>query len=157
MSTPSIDPADEAMLEYLGRLAEGIDPAPPLSYELGRAAWAMRRVDVELAQLISDSAFETAGVRGEEQARLLSFEAGEILMEVQISPAGDRGQVLGQIVPPPGTSAGVVRLEVRDGTSLSAPLDEVGGFRFEGVPLGLVRFYVELPDVAAVTTTWVSL
>lgn len=157
MTTPSMDPADEAILARLGRVAEAVDPAPPLVYEMGHAAFAMRRVDAELAQLISDSAFETAGVRGEAQARLLSFEAGELVLEVQVTPTGDQAQVLGQVVPPPGASAGVVRLEVREGTSLSSPLDEVGGFRFDGAPLGLVRFHVELPDVAAVTTTWVSL
>lgn len=156
-SVPSASPEDEAMLVRLGRIAEAVDPPPPLVYELGHAAFALRRLDAELAQLVADSAFETAGVRGGGDARLLSFEGGDLALEVQVTPSGEHGEVLGQVVPPPRSTGGVVRLEMREGVSLSAQLDEVGGFRFDDVPLGLVRFHVELPDVAAVTTTWVSL
>jgi hypothetical protein len=156
MSTPSVDPADEAMLLRLGRVAESVDPAPAIVYEVGRAAFAMRRLDAELAELVGDSALETAGVRGDGQARLLTFQAGELLIELQVTPSGDHCGVLGQVVPPP-SSGGFVRLEVQAGVALSAGLDDAGGFRFDDVPLGLVRFQVELPAAAAVTTTWVSL
>lgn len=159
MSSPSVNPDDEVMLARLGRIAETIDPPPPIVYEMGHAAFAMRHLDAELAQLVADSAFDTAGVRGTGEARLLSFEAGEVALEVQVtSGAEDRGEILGQVVPPPSSGGGgLVRLEVRDGVALSAALDEVGGFRFDDVPLTLVRFHVQLPGVPAVTTTWVSL
>lgn len=156
MSTPSVNPADEAVLVRLGRAAIAIDPPPPLSYQFGYAALSVRRLDSELAELVADSTLEIAGVRGGGEARLLSFEAGELSVEVQLTPSGDRVAVLGQVVPPPADSGGVVRLESRDRTAVTAELAQVGGFRFDSVPEGLVRFHVELPGASSVTTTWVS-
>lgn len=155
MTTPSVDPADDAMLARLRRVAQAVDPAPPLVYEMGHAAFALRRLDAELAQLVADSSFEAAGVRGTGESRLLSFEAGELAVEVQVTPAGHRRGVIGQVVPPPAN--GIVRLESHGGDTVTAELDGVGGFRFDDVGGGRVRFSIELPDAPPVVTTWVSL
>lgn len=164
MNQPEAEPhiavgaEDEALLSKLGELARQADPVPDLVYELGHAAFALRRLDAELAELVADTALDPlAGVRSSDVAtRLLTFEAGELVVEVEVSGAGADRVVLGQVVPaPPGR--GTVRLEHRDGSSAGASLDGLGGFRFDAVPAGLVRLHVEAHGVAPVTTSWVRL
>ena len=89
MSQP-VPPADQELLLRLGVLARAADPAPAEVLELGRAALSMRRLDAELAELVADSDAALAGVRGAgSTVRLLTFEAGELVVEAQVSgPAG---------------------------------------------------------------------
>ncbi len=64
---PDIDQANQALFARLARIADEIDPVPELSYELGRVAFELRRLDSELAELVRDSAADRellAGVRG---------------------------------------------------------------------------------------------
>jgi len=161
MNSPNsipISPADQSLLEDLGQIAAELDPAPPLVTELGRTAFLMRRVDAELAQLVADSLLETAGVRSAHSGtRLLSFEAGDLCVEVQVSPVGDQLLVLGQVAPSPSKGEGVVRLEGTGGALDRAELDDLGSFRFDAVRPGLARLHVTLPDAQPVTTSWVTL
>ncbi len=159
MSERTLGLADQALLRRLGEIARTADGAPDHVYEAGRAALGLRRLDAELAELIADSNVELAGVRSTmTDARLLSFEAEGLGVEVQVSPFGAALVLLGQIVPPPGLTGGHARLEARDGTTISVQLDADGGFRFAGVTADLVRIHVELNGAsAAVTTTWVWL
>lgn len=158
MSEQTVGAADQALLLRLGEIARTADGAPDYVYELGRAAFTLRRLDTELADLVADSNLDLAGVRSTmTEARLLSFEAGSLGVEVQVSLFGGAVVLLGQVVPPPGLTGGTVRLELRDGATTSVDLDAEGGFRFAGVTADLVRFHVEVPGANAVTTTWVWL
>lgn len=151
--------ADQALLIRLGEVAGAVDPVPDHVLELGRAALALRDLDSELAELVADSAVELAGVRsGSTETRLLSFEAGDLAVDVQVSTAGGgRMSILGQVVPVPAPAGGVIRLESQSGAMATSDLDSLGDFRFGIVPDGLIRLRVELPGATAVTTTWIDL
>jgi hypothetical protein len=151
-----VDPADEALLVRLGGIAATVDPPPPLLAELGRASYEMRRMDVELAQLVDDSALELAGVRATtSDARLLTFEGAEVAIELQISLVAGQLSLIGQVVPVPDDEGGIVYLQTPDGRVTSAVLDDVGGFRLDAVPARLLRLHIQLPHGTTVTTTWI--
>ena len=47
---------DEDLLERLRAICEEVDPTPDLVIEMARAAFSLRRLDAELAELVLDSA-----------------------------------------------------------------------------------------------------
>jgi len=150
---------DAALLQRFGAVARAADPAPELTVELARAAFELRRLDAELAELVADSvddARRPAGVRGGGDARLLSFEAGSTCLEVEVHVDAPRRTLLGQVVPSPDFLGGVVRLEIGGGAVRTCELDPIGGFRFDDVPTGLARLHVERPGTGDVTTSWVN-
>ena len=87
--TGDLHPDDTALLLRLGAIAAEVDPVPDLVLEAGRAAFLLRRLDAELAELVADSATDRAGVRGGDD-RLLSFEAGETSLELQVTARSGR-------------------------------------------------------------------
>jgi hypothetical protein len=127
---------DEA---FLGELrAEGpFDPVPDEMMAAARAAFVWRTLDAELAALTYDSSAddrELAGVRGAATARLLTFEAPEMTVEVEATAAGTGRRLIGQLVPP---QRGEV--EVRHpGGSTTVQADELGRFWADGVAPGPV-------------------
>lgn len=147
--------SDEELMARLGGIAKTIDPVPSHVSELARAAFTLRRLDEELAELIEDSDVALAGVRSAvSDVRLLSFQAREVVVEVQLSGGGPvllLGQVAG-----PGRSVGLVRLESSALAVAVVDLDELGAFRFEGVLPGTMRLVVELADGLSVATPWFS-
>src|ERR1700728_1504739 len=108
---------DEAgLLARLGAVALAADGPPDLVYELGRAAFAWRRVEAELAELVADSALEASMVRSSASStRVLSFEVGEVTVEVQVSIRRGRRSLLGQVAGRPAASGGVVWAETDTG------------------------------------------
>lgn len=148
---------DALLLQRLGVVAAVYDPIPAIVTELGRAAFGLRRLDDELAELVSDSDLGLVGVRsGGSDVRLLTFEVGELVVEAQISGSGDRHTILGQLVLV-SVPEGTVRLETASHTSSDAPLDVLGGFRFDDVRSGPVRLSTVLPGARPVSTSWFSL
>ena len=151
---------DDRLLAELGVVARQRDPVPSHVAESGRALFGLLRVDAELAELVHDSDLLMAGVRSSSSdVRLLTFEAGQLVVEAQVSRAGGRRALLGQIVVASAPTAGV-RLDradhplVGDSATDAAPLDDAGHFRFDDVPAGTVRLAVELPGGRTVTTAW---
>lgn len=151
---------DTQLLRRLGGIAQAADPVPPLTRELGRAAFTLRRLDselAELAELVDDSAVSLAGVRSAgSDARLLTFHADELVVEAQVTGAGDRLVLLGQVMQVE-TPKATVRLEAADLSRADVELDDLGAFRFDGIPAGTVRLVVELPGGRSVATPWFSL
>ena len=150
--TGGLSPDDTALLLRLGAIAAEIDPVPDLVLEAGRAAFLVRRLDAELAELVADSATDRAGVRGGDD-RLLSFEAGEVSLELQVSARAGVLHVLGQVVGVPVDGA-VLLLETADGQQ-QVPLDPTGTFRAD-LPPGRFRLHLTAPGRAPVTTAWVT-
>jgi hypothetical protein len=143
----------------LGRLRSlGLDPEP--DRERGTAAdlakGAMRSVDDEAAHLIYDSELDSelvASVRaGSRNLRQLTFEAGDLVLELEVSSAG---HLMGQVVPP---QSAVVELRHRDGTA-SVETDDLGCFQVTSMPEGPVSFRWRTtgPAVQAVATSWITL
>ncbi len=151
--TQPVSPADQQLLTHLGALARTVDPPPALLTDLGRAALSLRRLDAELAELVADSDVALSGVRGATStARLLTFEAGELVVEAQVSGPGGAHDVLGQVVPEParGGASGS-----RQPAGTARPPSTRWAASASTVPSGLVRVTVELPARRPVTTAWV--
>lgn len=143
------DPWDDDLplltdLETALRTAKAV---PERFLEIGKAAFAWRNVDAELAAIASDSAMAPAGTRARGGHRALSFTVGDLTVEVELTPDG----LLGQLAPPqPGT----VELAGPDGTSVGAEIDDVGWFALRPGPEGLFRLRIRTADGRTVHTEW---
>lgn len=154
-ATPDTDPADAALLAHLNRVVEQVDPVPELSYDLARASFILRDIDSELAALTHDSALELNDLvraTGVSDARLLSFEAGELTVELQVRVTGAARTLLGEVH---GGAVDHIAVHASGGAVVETVPDEVGRFRVEGLPAGPFRIRLETADGRAVTTSWV--
>ncbi len=145
--TAGDDAEDNALLTELRALAALQDPVPLEAVAAARSAIAWRTMDVELAELTTDAA--PAGIRGATAPTVLSFDASDVSIEIEIldSPGGRR--FLGQLVPP---GPGIVQVRHRDGTAAVAA-DEVGRFSIDNVARGPVSLRCEV-DGRIVETDW---
>jgi hypothetical protein len=146
---------NDELLADLGRIARLADPPPPLTYELGYAAFALRTFDHELAVLVDDSALHEdalAGVRGESAVRMLFYQGADVGVELHVTRREGHSSALGQVI---GYQFSMVRLELPDAELLIA-VDDLGRFDVE-LPRGLFRLHLEDPDRPTVTTGWTNL
>jgi len=146
---------DERLLAELGKAVRAAAEVPARFVEAGKAAFAWRTVDAELAELSHDSAAlvgpALAGTRAEHATlRALTFVASELTVEVEVTADA----LLGQVVPP---AAGEVEVHGRSGPAGSVPIDEVGWFVVRPVPARMVRLHVRTADGRSVLTQWVTL
>jgi hypothetical protein len=147
--------SNDALLGLLGRLADEVDPVPEEVARSASAAFALRNLDAELAELVDDSAAQAgalAGVRGDADARLLYFRAGDVGFELQVTPRGTVRAVLGQIL---GGWAAHAQVQSPD-REQTVPIDELGRFGFE-VPRGPCRLNLVRPGRAPLSTDWLLL
>lgn len=149
---------DERVLGELRRLAGELDPVPDEVTDYAKAALGWRRVDAELAELLSDSALEPeslAATRGLAQARSIVFRASALELDVDLRQAEDGIVILGQLAPP-----GPAAIEVqRDDGSVAAAgeADELGRFRLELATGGRIRLLVRRePPAPPVETSWLD-
>ncbi len=151
--TPWPEMDDDGLLAALGEAVAEADADPDAVTErrraAARAAFAWRSVDVELADLLHDSALEPGGVRSATDAldavRTLSYGAGDLTLELEV----DGDDVTGQVV---GPGAATVTLRRADGTETTADVDPSGFFTIAGVAPGPARFVA-----GPLTTPWVTL
>ncbi|SRR6266511_3849598 len=153
---------DEALLEELRAVAARVDPTPEFVLSAAKAAFTWRTIDdelAELAELTYDSALEEEGagaVRGGKGPRMLTFEAPEVTIELEVTSSGAQRSLMGQVVPP---AAG--RVEVRHAGGIAeAEVDELGRFKIEGVERGPASIRLHrpsAPDAALVATDWLAI
>lgn len=151
-----MDTDDDTLLADLGRVLRTGDPVPSDVTLAGRSAIIWRRMDADLAELLEDSATEgaLAGTRGDATGwRALTFESPTgIAIEVEVVLEGAGRTMLGQLIP-----AAPGRVALRHGrTQTISTADEMGRFRFDGVPSGPVSLRVEHVD-GPVETGWVTI
>ena len=140
---------DELLAELRAATAEA-DLVTERQREAARAAFTWRTVDDELAELLHDSALESAAVRGpDDAARTLSFASGPLTLEVEI----DGDALLGQVV---GQAAESVLLQHADTPDQVLEVDPSGFFRVAGLASGPVRFVVQAGGWT-LTSPWVAL
>jgi hypothetical protein len=148
--------AREATFRRLQSLVPEKDPVPAEVLASARSSFGLRSVDDELAALVYDSMIDDgllASVRsGGRTARQLSFEARDLVLEMEMSGAR---YLVGQVVP---AQAAVVELRHRGGTT-PVETDELGCFHIPVVPDGPVSFRCWLASSAAhpVATSWITL
>ncbi|MFC7614108.1 hypothetical protein ACFQV2_11670 [Actinokineospora soli] len=144
---------DDDLMARLRAAADRVDPPPGPVVEAARAALSTRRLDAELAQLVADSDLVGAGVvrAGDDEPRLLVFEVGDVLLELQVEHVRGQVEVRGLV-----TGAGGSAVVESGAGPREAPIDEDGWFTAAGLSGGPLRVRLRAPDGTAVVTGWVS-
>jgi len=127
---------DERLLAELRGVVERLDPVPGHVTAAANAALGWRTLEDDIAELLYDSIQDQAlaGVRAEDQPRLLSFRGGSLEIEVEVSGSGPDRTLTGQLMP-----AGPAQIHVRHGAGvMELEADAQGRFVAEGVPAGTV-------------------
>lgn len=157
-------PSTIALASRVRAVFDEIDPVPEHVLYAAIGSYSWRTVDTELARLVADTAATTgstgrtpmlASVRGTTQhARLVTFEAPDLTVEVEVGQTGAKRRLIGQLVPPgPGT---VQVLSPTETQTVNA--DVLGRFIAENVPAGPVSLTVTREGATrVVTTTWISI
>jgi hypothetical protein len=139
-----------AMLEEELRQATAIlDPVPPGLRQIAVEAFALHDLDSRIAELTFDSVVDAIPVRGAAGApRMLTFHAGEVTVDVELTPQGLMGQVL-----PPRSA----RIEVLSGPQAGVPLttDDMGRFTSETSPTGPFALRLRTGG-QVIVTDWLS-
>ena len=144
---------DERLLAALRELFERSSPLPPRVVEMAKESYTWRTVDAELAALTSDSLVDplVGSVRGAGAPRSLTFQAGDVAIEVEVAGSGAQRRMLGQLVP-----AQPARIEVsQDEVTRTVEADEVGRFVVDRLSARPVRLRCHLPGRRPVVTEWV--
>jgi hypothetical protein len=146
---------DDELLTRLAEAQQAAESVPREFIEAGKAAYAWRTIDAELAELVYDSAMEEVQLAGQiraEQAHLraLTFTTSDLTLEIEVTAEA----MLGQLVPP---EAGEVEVITRAGKAQQEPIDDVGGFTIRPVPAGSFRLHCRTASGIFVATNWLNL
>lgn len=135
--------------DQLMALLRDTDVVPKVSersLELARMAFDWRTLDVELAELVADSALEQeVALRAAATPRLVSFEGRKVSLELEIEHRDDARVITGRLFPRQEATVEVVRLT---GAPIVVDTDVDGRFVVE-LPAGPVAF-----DVLSIRTDW---
>jgi hypothetical protein len=126
---------DERVASDVWHLLRRVDPVPPEVVAAARGSFGWQVLDAELARLTADSRLVAADVRGG-PARLLSYQAGERTIEIEVTDLAGRLRILGQLVPPQPAR---VRVE-QPAREVEVAADHLGRFAVPDVPPGPTRF-----------------
>jgi hypothetical protein len=139
----------------LRRAADLLDPVPERLVPMAVTAFAWRTIDADLAELIFDSLAESApvSVRGPDQPRLLTFRAGELIIELELAAEGTTLRLVGRVAP-----AGPAEVEVRHRRgAVTVTADPLGRFAVGGLAPGALSLRCRPAGAAsAVVTDWVT-
>jgi len=132
------------------------DPVPELVLDGGRAAFATRSIDAELAELVADSAYDDTGLVTRavvSDVRMLSFECGSVTVEMDVETDQSSGSLRLH-----GIATGAVGDVdvVRASTRTPVPIGADGRFDAGTIDAGPLRLELTTPDGRRVTTSWVS-
>ncbi|WP_328322502.1 hypothetical protein OHA70_27305 [Kribbella sp. NBC_00382] len=154
---------DDELMAQLSRLAGELDAVPEHVTAAARAALSTRDLDSELAELVADSAatepeleFELVrqGAVDADEDRLLSFDSGDLQVELEVVRDGDDLTLIGQVI---GTAPVDCLLEYGDSHRVALPTDELGRFMVDGLSGGPIRVRCRSATGASVSTAWVML
>ena len=133
------------------------DPVPEAVLDAATAAFALRTLDAELAELVADSLVDDAAVVTRavvSDVRMLSFACGDVSVEVDVETDPSSGSLRLQGIAI-GAAGDVVI--VRATTRSSVPLAAGGRFDAGLVEPGPLRLELTTPDGHRVTTAWISI
>src|SRR5579863_3591274 len=153
----SQDPDELLVAELRGFFAE-VDPVPPLVSDTAKASLGWRRLDSDLAELLSDSVLVEepfALARGSEApARAVTFSSGELTIDIEVHADDQTRTLLGQLSPP---APATIEIQTMAGTAFSAEADRLGRFRARlptGGPIRLRVLSAGGSAVPPVETSW---
>jgi hypothetical protein len=152
--------SDDPLVAELRTFYERVDPVPPLVREAAKAALGWRRLDADLAELLSDSTVDRealAYARGARApARSVTFSAGEVTIDIEIRPDGESRTILGQLSPP---YHAMIEIKTADeSATVPAESDRLGRFRAQLEAGGPIRLRVVDQDresAAPIETSWI--
>jgi hypothetical protein len=151
------EPSEE-LIEQLRRLAGEVDPVPNKVTLYAKAALGWRRIDAELAELLTDSALDSetlAPTRSGQKSRVISFRSTDLEINVEVRPTDTGLLLLGQLAPP---SKATIEVQKDDGSEAAAvDADDLGRFRAELARNGRIRLRVIRDAHPNVETSWISL
>jgi hypothetical protein len=116
--------------EELRQAAAVLDPVPAQLQQIAVDAYALHDLDERVAELTFDSLVDALPVRGAgDVPRMLTFRAGEVTVDVEVTAQG----LMGQVLPPQPA-----RIEVLGGPRPGSPLtaDDLGRFTGDAPPSG---------------------
>ena len=134
-----------------------VDPVPELVVDAAKAALGWRRLDAELADLLTDSSLDEQAMAlargGAAPVRYVIFAAGALTIDLEVHVEGERRTLLGQLSP---AAVGRVEIERPAGAEPEAvDADRFGRFRLMLAQGGPIR--LTLPDrTPPVQTSWVT-
>jgi len=154
-----LDP-DELLIAQLRSFFAEVDPVPPLVSETAKASLGWRRLDADLAELLSDSALEEepfALSRGSEApARAVTFSSGELTIDIEVHMDDPGRKLLGQLSPP---APATIEIQTMADEPFSAQADRLGRFRIrlpDGGPIRLRVLGADGRTGSPVETSWIT-
>ncbi|HSC04576.1 MAG TPA: hypothetical protein VLC49_14700 [Solirubrobacteraceae bacterium] len=149
---------DERLIGELRAFFADVDQVPPLVSETAKASLGWRRLDADLAELLSDSALKEepfALARGSEApARAVTFSSSALTIDIEVHVADEARTLLGQLSPPAAAS-----IEVQTTTEeiVSSEADQLGRFRVRLPAGGAIRLRILGADGnPPVETSWIT-
>lgn len=144
---------DEMLIAGLRQGLSDSDPVPSDVTSFAKVAFAWRDIDAELAELEFDSITEDSptGVRSSATARMISFQAGQWMLDIEYDESS--GRLMGAISP---TAEYSVELHT-SGASFTTTSDESGRFEADGVSPGPVSLILYFAGGEVIKTQWVVL
>jgi hypothetical protein len=135
-------------MSHLKRMWEVTDPMPADLLDRVRSVVRLEVDELELFRLLEDTTL--AGARGDERARVITFELADTTMIVNVTPADDDGVRLDGWLDPPNPC--VVELQTGGGV-IPAEVNDEGRFVVARAPAGPGRLMVRSRDGARVAST----
>ncbi|MDT0483165.1 hypothetical protein RNB18_23670 [Streptomyces sp. DSM 41640] len=148
-ASPDEEFALELLEEELRQATAILDPVPPALRQIAVEAFALHDLDSRIAELAFDSVVDALPVRGATGApRMLTFHAGEVTVDVELTPQG----LMGQVLPPQSA-----RIEVLSGPQAGSPLttDDMGRFIHEASPAGPFALRLRTGE-GVIVTDWLT-
>jgi hypothetical protein len=155
----ALDPDERLTAELRAFFAE-VDPVPALVSETAKASLGWRRLDADLAELLSDSALEEEPFAlargGGAPARAVTFSSGELTIDIEVHVDDEGRTLLGQLSPP---APATVEIQTVDDGRFSADADRLGRFRVRLPAGGSIRIRILGADGdpgPPVETSWIT-
>lgn len=144
---------DEKLIEALREAMASAEDVPAAFVEAGKAAFAWRTIDAELAALTYDSALDpldAPAIRSESAIlRSLTFASDGWTVELELTPDA----VLGQLDPP---DVGAVTARGDGGKLATAEIDELGFFVLGPPPTVPYRLVCQTQSGTTILTGWIT-
>ncbi len=157
--TEDPDP-DEVLVADLRAFFAEVDAVPPLVIETAKASLGWRRLDADLAELLSDSALEEEALavsRGTEApARAVTFSSGPLTIDIEVHVEDPARTLLGALSPP---ASARIEIQTMAETRFCAETDRLGRFRVRLPAGGPIRLRILGTDEHAgptVETSWIT-
>jgi hypothetical protein len=151
---------DELLMSELRAFFADVDPVPPLVVETAKASLGWRRLDAELAELLSDSALQDESLAltrgGGAPARAVTFSSSGLTIDIEVHVDDPARTLLGQLSPP---ARATIEVQPMAESPLSTEADRLGRFRVQLPTGGPIRLRVLATDERVglpVETSWIT-